>query len=161
VHAFVHSLSLDRGFAYCIDLPTPFGEGPIDAHAIGLTTVDNPYVVDVSSGSLAMLNGADLTVQGVSKPLPAGRGPASTVASRETTYVAAANIVHVLDARSLTSRTQWTLTSPVRGLALSPDGERLWVGQTDGLVALDASSGRPVGSVPMPGLTTLRHASVS
>jgi hypothetical protein len=159
VHAFVHSLSLEQGFAYCIDLPAPFGEGPIDAHAIGLTTVDNPYVVDVSTGSVATLNGADLTVQGVSKPLPAGTGPASTVASRETIYVAAADIVNVLDARSLTRRTQWTLASPVRGLALSPGGERLWVGQTDGVVALDASSGRPVASIPFPGLTTLRHAS--
>ena len=41
------------------------------------------------------------------------------------------------------------------GLAISADGRRLWVGQPDGVVALDTGTGRLVARLPIPGLTQL------
>ena len=47
MHAFVHTLSLDQCFAYCIDLPAPFGEGPAEGHAIAVgRSGGRPVVVD-------------------------------------------------------------------------------------------------------------------
>ncbi len=37
VHAFVHVLSLTEGWAFCIDLPAPFGMGPAEAHTLALS----------------------------------------------------------------------------------------------------------------------------
>ena len=34
VHAFVHVLSLTEGWAYCLDLPAPFGEPAAGTHAL-------------------------------------------------------------------------------------------------------------------------------
>jgi hypothetical protein len=161
VHAFVHSLNLDQGFAYCIDLPAPFGEGAAEGHAIARSTSgDQPYVVDANSGTIARLDGANLTVEKTAKALPGGPDHVSAVVSADGAklFVGTGNVVHVARTATLSAETQWTVKSPVRGLAVSPSGAHLWVGQTHGAVALDASSGREVATVPIPGLTAIGHA---
>jgi hypothetical protein len=161
VHAFVHSLSLNLSSAYCIDLPAPFGEGAAEGHAIALSSLgDHPFVVDATSGTVARLNGELLTVDKTAQSLPGGAGPASAAVSTDggRLFVGTGTSLHVVSTASLSVATQWTVRSPVRGLAVSPDGARLWVGQTDGAVALDAASGREVATLSIPGLTTIGHA---
>jgi hypothetical protein len=161
VHAFVHSLNLDQGFAYCIDLPAPFGEGAAEGHAIALSASgDQPYVVDANSGTIARLDGANLTVDKTAKALPGGPDHASAVVSPDGVklFVGTGSVVHVVRTADLSAETQWTVKSPVRGLAVSPSGAHLWVGQTHGVVALDASSGREVATVPIPSLTGIIRA---
>ena len=65
--------------------------------------------------------------------------------------------VHVYRTTTLTPAMTWSVDAPVRGLAVDPFGTRLWVGQPDAAVALDASTGRELGRVAVPGLTTVRE----
>jgi hypothetical protein len=159
VHAFVHSLHIAQCFAYCIDLPVPFGEGPAQGHAIALDPRgQHPYVVDVTSGTVAALDGEQLAISRTERFTPPKvDGPASAVIASEfdRLFVARGNIMLVLDAMKLTVRSQWTLPGQARGLALSPDGKRLWVGQPDGATAFDVATGRRIASVRVPGLTEI------
>ena len=77
VHAFVHVLHLEQRWAYCLDLPHPFGEGPAEAHAIAVDPTGRRLaVVDVASGSLAYADTENLGIQTVI-PVPAGAGTAA------------------------------------------------------------------------------------
>ena len=98
VHAFVHSLSLEMRFAYCIDLPAPFGEGSAEGHAIALSPVSgDPYVVDATNGTIARLDGMNLTVDKVAKVLPGGADHASAAISVDgELFVGAGTAVHVV-----------------------------------------------------------------
>jgi len=159
VHAFVHTLSLDIGFAYCIDLPAPFGEGPAAAHAIALSaTGEHPFVVDATSGTVARLDGEQLTVAQVGKfhAKSGGAGTAAAVSpDGATLFIGTGGNLIALRRSTLVTTSTLTLPSPIRGLGLSQDGSRVWVGQPDRVVALDASSGREVASVAAPGLVTI------
>jgi hypothetical protein len=157
VHAFVHSLSLDGAFAYCIDLPAPFGEGPPEGHAIALAVGGrDPVVVDVNSGNVAVLDGQNLSVTRV-VPIPPVVSPAPAFAAlaEGQLFVGSGTGLRVLRADSLHVVSGWTVPSAIRGLALSPDGARLWVGQDDRLIALDPATGAQLASVAVPGLTAL------
>ena len=55
----------------------------------------------------------------------------------------------------------WSVGSPVRGLAVSADGTRLLVGYPGAVGWFDSGSGRPLGRMPVPGLTELRRVLTS
>jgi DNA-binding beta-propeller fold protein YncE len=160
VHAFVHTLSTEIGFAYCIDLPAPFGLGPAPAHAIALRQGGDPYVVDASSGTLARLDGAKLTVAALGQfeaDRSGGLAAAAVSPSGDVLYVAAGPAVRVIDTGTLRTTATWALPAAARGVGLGGDGERLWVGHDGGASALDTTTGRPVASISVPRLTTLVH----
>jgi len=160
VHAFVHTLALDGQFAYCIDLPAPFGEGPAEGHAIALSRYGvNPIVVDAASGTVAQIDGTALTVSRTAT-FPNGGSPVAAAISPDdrTAYIGAGEAIHVLRSGVLTTVAQWRIPASVQGLAVSEDGSRLWVGQPDRALALDTASGREVDTVAIPGLTSMRHA---
>ena len=159
VHAFVHTLSLDQFFAYCIDLPAPFGEGPPEGHAIALRRLGGrPIVVDTGTGAIARLDHTTLTVAATGS-FPTATGPtyAAVAPSDELCFIGTGTTVHVYRTTTLTPAMTWSVDAPVRGLAVGPPGTRLWVGQPDAAVALDASTGRELGRVTVPGLTTVRE----
>jgi hypothetical protein len=159
VHAFVHTLGTSFGFAYCIDLPAPFGHGPAQAHAIALTpTGQDLYVVDASSGSVARVDADGLKVIGTGTFAPdASGGPAAAAVRTGNLYVGAGDAIRVIDVDSLATRATWRVPAPVRGVAITGDGRRLWVGLPDAAVALDAATGLVLAQLPVPGLTSLRH----
>lgn len=160
VHAFVHTLSTEIGFAYCIDLPAPFGLGPAAAHAIALRPTGDPFVVDTSSGTIARLDGEKLTVAAVGRFADTSGAAAAAVISpfgAQLLYLAAGPAVRLIDTGTLETTATWSLASAARGVGVSSDGRRLWVGHDGGASALDAATGAPVASVAVPGLTTLVH----
>jgi hypothetical protein len=156
VHAFVHSLSVDAAFAFCVDLPAPFGSGPVEGHAIALSPQgEHPIVVDGTSGNVARIDGGELTIRSISR-FPGGDAGAVSALLAESgsrLVVASKAAVHVMRADSLSTLARWPLAAPARGAALSADGKRVWVGRPDGAVALDLASGREVASVAVAGLT--------
>jgi hypothetical protein len=158
VHAFVHCLHLTLRFAYCLDLPHPFGEGPPSAYALA---ADDRHiaVLDASSGSLAYASATDLTLEKVtSVPFPRRAAPAGLALSPDGRVMAAATrYVTVLDKASPGVKARWTLPSDVRGLALTPDGERLYAGVANGVAWLDTKTGQVSGGTTVDGLTALRH----
>jgi hypothetical protein len=158
VHAFVHCLHLTLRWAYCLDLPHPFGSGPPSAYALA---ADDRHiaVLDASSGSLAYASTTDLTLEKVTRvPFPAMSAPAGLALSPDGRVMAAATrYVTVMDQGSPDVQTRWSLPANVQGLALSPDGARLYAGTPDAVTWLDTKTGAVAGSTTVDGLTELRH----
>jgi hypothetical protein len=161
VHAFVHSLNLSQGWAYCIDLPAPFGEHAAAGHAIALSPSGSRLVVvDAPGGAAALIDPVNLTVESVTRfaPLPEGGAAEGGAAEGEAAavltpdggrlLVAAGRTAVMLPVHGGEPIGRSTYDTPVRGLALSNDGKRLYVGQTDHVVSKDLTASRdPAGSV--------------
>jgi hypothetical protein len=159
VHAFVHVLHLTERWAYCLDLPHPFGTGPADGHAVAVSADGRRLaVVDATSGALAYADTGALRIERVDR-VPAGRGPAglALAADGRRAFVGAGATVTVLDGGTGAVTARWGVPGPVRGLGLSPDTARVYAGGTDEVVWLDSGTGAVQGRVPVEGLTALRH----
>ncbi len=155
VHAFVHTLNLEQGWAYCVDLPHPFGEGPADGHAMAITPDGTRlFVVDVTSGIVAEVSTEELTVRAVTK-LASGTGSAYAVADRDRLFFAAGTTVWASDLASLGGGNARPVRDPVTGLVLSPDGDRLYVGQDAAVSWQDPATGDELGRTAVPGLVGL------
>jgi hypothetical protein len=172
VHAFVHVLHLVERWAYCLDLPHPFGEGPAAAHAIAVSPAgDRLVVADVSTGTLAHADTAALRVLRVSR-LPAGSGSAGSgpvasgpagigsagmvATSGGRVFVGAGRTVTAVDGADAVTRT-WAVPDVIRGVGVSRDGRRLYVGGTDEILWFDTGTGERLGKAPAGGLAGLRH----
>ena len=157
VHAFVHTLSLNQYFAYCIDLPIPFGEGPPETQAIAIAARQQPIVVDAGAGVIARLDGVGLTVA-LTGSFPVGSGStyAAVAPDDGLCFIGTGTAVHVYRMATMSPAMTWAVDEPVRGLALSPSGDRLWIGQSDSVVALDTGNGGKVAGLSVPGLTAVR-----
>ncbi|MCO8272800.1 PQQ-like beta-propeller repeat protein [Actinoplanes sp. TRM 88003] len=154
VHAFVHVLHLAERWAYCLDLPDPFGRGPAEGHALAVDG-NRLAVLDTASGSIAHADTETLQIERVAR-IPAGRGPGSLAYSADARlFVADGNAVHALDRNTDQTAATWVLSAPVRGLRLSTDGARLYAGGQNEVVWLDAASGELRGRARVGGLTDL------
>lgn len=176
VHAFVHTLSLTEGWAYCVDLPAPFGEGPPDGHALTLSPAgDRLWVVDASKGAAAAIDPQSLavtsTVQFPSLMSAATGGAtdafttdaftaarAAALATEDGILVAAGRQVLTIPPSGGQPTRQWATDGTVRGLARSARGDQLYVGQDDAVLRLDPATGATRQRIPVPGLVALRHA---
>jgi hypothetical protein len=159
VHAFVHVLHLTERWAYCLDLPHPFGEGPAAGHALAVTADGRQLaVLDVTSGSLAYADTTALAISAVVS-VPAGSGAASLALTPDgrRALAGAGPEVTVLDRGTGAVTARWPVPGPVRGLGLSPDAARVYAGGTDEVVWLDAGTGTVRGRAAVGGLTVLRH----
>jgi hypothetical protein len=157
VHAFVHVLSLTEGWAYCLDLPDPFGSYPAESHALTVSPDGKRlYVGELTTKQLVVADTESLTVTKVA-PLaddePAGAGAAMSMSpDGAALYVAAANVVRRLDPATLRVTGSWTTPAVVRGLAPTADGRTLYVGQDGGVARVDTTDGRVLGTFPATGL---------
>ncbi|GAA1813514.1 hypothetical protein GCM10009682_38380 [Luedemannella flava] len=162
VHAFVHSLNLTQRWAYCVDLPAPFGEGDGSTHTIAEDqTGRSLYVYDGASGSLAVVDTENLALGSPQPPqvvtVPRAAGTAYAAAATQRVFLGGDAAVHVVRPDGSVIAT-WKVADKVRGLGVSADGSRLYVGQSDRVLMLDATSGRQTGWVAVPGLVALRRA---
>lgn len=156
VHAFVHTLNLDARWAYCIDLPHPFGEAPASGHTMTISPDGGRlFVVDVTSGNAAEISTEELTVRRT-VTLAKGTGTGHAVADRDRLFIGAGTMVRTVDLARLGFATDWPVREPVTGLVLSPDGKRLYVGQTDAVSWHDPATGTELGRAAVPGLAVLR-----
>ncbi|GIE90251.1 hypothetical protein [Actinoplanes regularis] len=155
-HAFVHVLHLVERWAYCLDLPHPFGEGPARGHAIAVGP-GGAAVVDSTSGLLAYLDLESLAV-GRRERVPISLDAAAflllTVDRR--TIAGAAGKITVLDRDSGAVTAVWPVPEPLLGLGLSGDGERLYTGSPGSVHWHDATTGALLGRSAVEGLTALR-----
>jgi hypothetical protein len=155
VHAFVHTLNLDLGWAYCLDLPEPFGFGPVAGHA--LAVADRLYVADATSGRLAVADSGSLTVtRVVAVPTGTGAAYAAIAPGGHWLYLGGGRRIHQVDVRTFGVAATWTVPDPVRGLAASADGARLYVGYPGGVAWRDGRSGAILGRRAVPGLVEVR-----
>ena len=159
VHAFVHVLHLTESWAYCLDLPDPFGSGPAAGHAVAVSADGAQLaVVDMMTGHLAYADTAGLTIERVAR-LPAADGTASLMFAPDglRVFAGAGPALTVLDRGTDAARARWSLPGPIRGLGLSRDATRIYAGGADEVVWLDASNGTLRGRAPINALTSLRY----
>jgi hypothetical protein len=158
-HAFVHVLHLTQRWAYCLDLPHPFGEGAAAAHAIAVRRDGEEIaVIDASSGHLAYADTTALAISAV-VPAPGSAATAGLAYSADGTRVLAATgrTISALDHTGQV-RAEWRVPAEVRGLAISPDGARVYCGGDDEVLWLDATTGSLQGRTPVDGLRHVRQA---
>lgn len=158
VHAFVHTLSLAEGWAFCIDLPAPFGEQPAAGHAIALSPRgDRLCVVDATSGALAVIDPVSLTVSTTSRFAPVEpAGPAAAVLRSDGTLLLGAGFAVVSLPPAGGPAKRWPTGSPVRGIAGTADGSQLYIGRNDAVLRVDAVTGEVRQRIDVPGLVSLR-----
>jgi hypothetical protein len=162
VHAFVHSLNLSEGWAFCIDLPSPFGEHPAAGHAIAINSADRRLVVvDAPGGAAALIDPGGLTVEWVTRFAPMGEGEASAALTADGQHllVGAGREVVMMTVDGGQPVGRWTYDTPVRGLALSRDGNGLYVGQANQIVHRQLNGDRQVTRIAATGLVRV-HRSV-
>jgi hypothetical protein len=158
--AFVHTLDLTVGWAYCLDLPDPFGTGPAAAHTIAVTPDARWLLVaDLSHGRLAFADTDKLVVRAV-VPVPTGTGTASAAVAPDGgwLYLGIGTDVHVIDLIRRTAVARRSVAEPVQGLAVSSDGHRLLVGYPGAVGWWNATTGARLGRAPAAGLTRLVRA---
>jgi hypothetical protein len=161
VHAFVHVLSLADGWAFCLDLPRPFGLGPATAHALAVSPSGRwLYVADRSSGGLVMADTTDLVIRS-NVDIGADEDAASVRAAAEvgpdgSVFVTDTGEILVVGPTPWSGQRVLRLTQTPLALALSGDGERLFVGVRDQVLRLDARTGAQLGSVATVGAEHLQ-----
>ena len=160
VHAFVHTLNLTEKWAYCVDLPSPFGEHPAAGHAIALDPGGNRLcVVDATSGTVAVIDPNGLTISGTVRFTPPTGPITSATASIDPTGALLVGAGRELITVSLTGGepVRRSLPTPVRGVAISADRKRHFIGQDDAVICLDPATGNLLHRIAVPGLVSLRQ----
>jgi DNA-binding beta-propeller fold protein YncE len=156
---FVHTLDTQIGWAYCLDLPEPFGTGPAAAHTIALTPDGRRLLVaDLSSGRLAIADTETLKILETLE-VPNGTGTAYSAVSPDgqRLYLGIGADLQVVSLELLNVVARWDARGEVRGLAPSADGARLLVGYPGAVGWYGVADGAAQGRVPVPGLTELRE----
>ena len=153
MHAFVHTLNLGGQWAYCVDLPAPFGENPAAGHAIARDPGGRVVVVDATSGSGLFIDPDGLTVQ-ETFAFAVPRGPIDTA----TALFAPDGELMVAAGHEVVTRggRRWSADTVIRGAVTVAD--RLYLGQDDGAVQVDPLTGAVVRRIATPAGTTLREA---
>jgi hypothetical protein len=159
-HAFVHVLNLREGWAHCIDLPMPFGMGRATASALAISPDGaRLYVSDWSNGAVSVIDPHELKVLGT-KQLSLGGADDRTftgVGGADVLYLAGYSDVVAVNANDLGVMQRWTMPSTVLGLAVSADGERVYVALDDEVVTLDSVMGKEFASIAVPGIRTIEN----
>jgi DNA-binding beta-propeller fold protein YncE len=168
-HAFVHVLHLTDRWAYCLDLPHPFGESPPESHALA-ADARHLVVADLASGRVAYANPSTLSIDQIIEipPTPSTAGAsaagesaagafAALVLSPDRVFLGGGDRVTVLDRATNRVAASRPVAGPLRGLGLSRDGRRLYTGGAGEVAWSDAGTGTRLGTLPVPHLTALDH----
>jgi DNA-binding beta-propeller fold protein YncE len=159
-NAFVHVLNLRHGWAHCIDLAMPFGMGSATASALDVSEDGrNVFVADWTNGALARIDTQRLRVRKMTV-VELGTADDQTfveVSDDGSLFVAGNREVAVIDQDSLTVVDRWSFSDEVMGLALSSDGESVYVGQSESIAVVDREAGEVRRRVAAPGITSIAH----
>ncbi len=154
VRAFVHVLNLEEGWAHCIDLPMPFGTGMATASAMTIAPNGRRlFVSEWANGVIATIDPRKLSVPRTTD-VKLGGADDQTFAragSNGIVYVAGDSSVVALNASDLAEVDRWDMGSPVMGLAVSDDAERVYVTIEGELLTVDSRSGSVVDRLKIRG----------
>jgi hypothetical protein len=162
VHAFVHVLSLSEGWAYCLDLPRPFGIGPAADHSLALSPDGNAlYVADRSSGMVARVDTNQLVVRTTANagadPTTTGGLAAAQVGSDGSLLLSGGSEILVLNPMTLEVVRHLAVPGITGGLGVSTDGQRLFVTIADTLVAVDLQTGAELNRFAVPSTERIEY----
>jgi hypothetical protein len=150
--AFVHTLSMDEGWAHCVVLPKKlWGADPADEAMAVSPYGDRLYVVDTARDLVAVMDTERVKVvenQRVDLESFPGAETQAIVAPDGTLAVASGSRVWSLDGVDLTVLETWTMDAPVSALGSGPGG--VYVAMPGAVTVIDPSTGKPAASIPSP-----------
>jgi hypothetical protein len=153
--AFIHTLFLESGLAICVNLPDAFGPGSARAKTLAVSPDGKRiYAIDAQRNLLTVLRAHGPRVETTTHVDLGSAGAGTAVAATGAdgaVYVGWNGSVVAIDPGALTVRSRWQFDGRVTGLALDPEGRRLYVALGDRVVALDPGTGNQVASIPTPG----------
>jgi hypothetical protein len=150
VHAFIHVLNLEEGWAHCVDLPMPFGMEKEPASMLAVSP--DGYRVYAGDGErVAAIDTVSLEVISV-KRTPELIAPiaGAVVASDGTLLIGNGSQVTALDGESLGQPSSFDAPGEVRSLGIDPLGEELFVGTESGISVLDVATRNELASIDLP-----------
>jgi hypothetical protein len=150
VYAFVHLLNLKGAWTHCIDLPAPFGTGPVSSHAMAISQDGSRlYVADPSSGGLAVIDPLTQRVlRSATVDLRALReGVMASVAGDGTLYLAGGRRILAFDGESMQLIREIRLERSISGIATSPDASKIYVAVKRKIEVLDSGTGRRLETI--------------
>ncbi|MGH2694188.1 MAG: YncE family protein, partial [Actinomycetota bacterium] len=153
-YAFIHVLSLDELWAHCIDLPAGFATSAESATA--LTVSPDGRRLYVANGATRTLAEIDTEALEVARTSTLDLGSGGIVHGAHdpdsTLYLARGRRVVAVDASGLTQRRAWVMPEKVRGLQVTPDARRLYVGLRQQVAVLDTVTGDRLEMIDPPGV---------
>lgn len=160
VHAFVHVLNLEKGWAHCVDLPMPFGrDEPARVLAVA-PDGDRLYAVD--GRAIAVIDADRLRVDSVHMLPSSDPAPSAGAVGRDgRLYLTAGSNVRVLDGQTFDEVGSWPVQDSVRALVLGRGEDHLFVSTRSGIEVFEVPAGRRIGAFPAPGADLIWHRPVS
>jgi hypothetical protein len=165
--SFVHVLNLRQGWAYCAGLPKALWGRPASAQALAPSPDGRSlYVVDSVRGLIAEMDTRTMRITRTQR-LPLGgreRGRTSALVGPDGSalYVGmGGSAVSRIDLETLEVRNRWRLPAPVRGLAASEDGHRLFFALSDRIAMVDTETGRTLSTFPTGPVESILHVATT
>jgi hypothetical protein len=153
VHAFIHALHLEEGWAFCIDLPAPFGTGSAEGHTIVMSASGAElYAISAQNGTVAVIDPTGLAVLRTKTFTPTAGAASALGMPQGRLLIGAGRRLAMLDGEG---SDEWALDFDLRGLA---QGGQLWAGRDGGVCALDFQARTEVDRAEIPAMTRLRQA---
>jgi hypothetical protein len=150
--AEVHTLKLDQGWAYCVDLPPGFGGSDLATSALAVSSDGTRlYAVDRALHQLVEIDTTGLTItRTVDLPFREPAAPTSMVVGSEgRIYVSDGPTVLVIGADTLAVVDRWRTPGSVTGLAVAGDGRGVAASIAQRVDVLGTSGGIQA-SIPAP-----------
>ncbi|HEV8572533.1 MAG TPA: PQQ-binding-like beta-propeller repeat protein [Actinomycetota bacterium] len=150
--AFIHTLSMDEGWAHCVVLPKKlWGADPSDEAMALSPDGERLYVVDTARDLVAVMDTDEVKViqsQEVDFVPSRGAETHAIVASDGTLVVASGSRVWTFDGEALTPLGTRTMDASVSALGSGPSG--VYVAMPGMIAVIDPSTGKPAVSIPSP-----------
>jgi hypothetical protein len=154
-HAFVHVISLEEEWSYCIFLPMPFGQQSVDSIGLALSPDGAALAaVDRRTGLLVEIDTAKLEIsrRNMIGQFPESEGQVPMAIDLVgTIYLADGAFVSSLEPENRNYTTQLETAGLIRSMDLSDNGQFLRVAVPDRIHVIDLSTGEEVGSLTLPG----------
>lgn len=160
--AFVHVLSLDEQWAFCLGLPRRLWGAPAGEQAMAATPDGSRlFVTDPARDTVSVINSRRMkilrTVTVDFGTDDASHAAAAVSPDGSTLYVGTGEGVVALDAGSLGVRYRWPTDAPPIALELSVDGSRLYVAVADHVSVLDPATGTVRSTFAFDGALGIEH----
>lgn len=160
--AFVHVLSLDEGWAFCLGLPRRLWGAPAGEQALASSPDGSRlFVVDPLRDTVAVIDAAKVRVLRTAT-VDFGTDVASHAAAAvsrdgDVLYVGTGEGIVALDASSLTVRHRWATDEAPTSLAPSADGSALYALFADHLAVIDPVDGAERSRFAFDGALGIDH----